>query len=283
MSNSFIIGGISGGISQTIMWPIEYMKTIKQLPESKNSSITQIFFKDIKTNGILSIYRGLVPQLTSAIPRTAMRYSTFDYLKNTVKDKNGNNTNLQKLSFGMIAGAFEAITITTPAEVIKVQLVNDNTRGSKDGLSNKSTFGNILNSLNKFYKINGLSGFYKGSLMTTIRQSTNHGITFLAVENMRPLLNNYDNIRPISGLLSGFTGGTLAVLLNNPIDVIKTNKQSERLNDSTSKIINEIYQKKGIQGFYSGLVLRTLRVGPMYGISFYIYDNLLNYFTPSKI
>jgi hypothetical protein len=264
MPNSFIIGGISGGISQTIMWPIEYMKTIKQLPEYNNLSITQTFIKDIKSNGIISIYRGLAPQLTSAIPRTAMRYAVFDHLKNNFKDINGNITNLQKLSFGMIAGASEAITITTPAEVVKVQLVNNNSQ--------------ILNTLKNFYKKNGLSGFYKGSFMTTIRQSTNHGITFLTVENLRPIFNDIEHIRPYSGLFAGSIGGTLAVLLNNPIDVIKTYKQSDRLNDSTSKIIKEIYQKKGIQGFYSGLALRTLRVGPMYGISFYIYDNLSNYF-----
>jgi hypothetical protein len=81
MTNSFIIGGISGCISQTIMWPIEYMKTLKQLPEYKNLSITRTFIKDIRTNGFISIYRGLAPQLTSAIPRTAMRYAVFDHLK----------------------------------------------------------------------------------------------------------------------------------------------------------------------------------------------------------
>jgi solute carrier family 25 protein 34/35 len=264
MTNSFIIGGISGCISQTIMWPIEYMKTIKQLPEYKNLLITKTFIKDIKTNGFISIYRGLAPQLTSAIPRTAMRYAVFDHLKNHFKDKNGNITNFQKLSFGMIAGASEAITITTPAEVVKVQLVNNNSE--------------ILNTLKNFYKKNGLPGFYKGSMMTTIRQSTNHGITFLTVENLRPLFNNMDYINAYSGLFAGSIGGSLAVLLNNPIDVIKTYKQSDRLNDSTIKIIKEIYQKKGVPGFYSGLVLRTLRVGPMYGISFYIYDSLAKYF-----
>ena len=73
-------------------------------------------------------------------------------------------------------------------------------------------------------------------------------------------------------------GGTIAVTLNNPIDVIKTYKQSDRLNDSTSKIIKEIYLNKGIKGFYSGLALRSLRVGPMYGITFFLYDSLTKYF-----
>ena len=258
MTNSFIIGGISGCISQSIVWPIEYMKTIKQLPEHRNLPIIKTIKNDIKFNGIKNIYRGLIPQLITTLPRTALRYSIFDYLKNNYS--NNNLSNLKKLSFGMIAGGTEAILLTTPSEVIKVQLIN-----------NKNS---SITTLKKFYENNGFKGFYKGSLPTTLRQSTNHGITFFSVETLRPLFNEFDYIKPYSSLFAGMIGGTLAVTLNNPIDVIKTYKQSDRLNDSTSKIIKEIYNKKGIHGFYSGLSLRILRVGPMYGLTFFMYDFL---------
>lgn len=262
MTNSFIIGGISGCISQSIVWPIEYMKTIKQLPEYRNLSIIKTIKSDIKFNGITNIYRGLIPQVITTMPRTALRYSIFDHLKNNYS--NDNISNLKKLSFGMIAGGTEAIILTTPSEVIKVQLIN-----------NKN---DSITTLKNFYKNNGIKGFYKGSLSTTLRQSTNHGITFLTVENLRPRFNEIDYIKPYSSLFAGMIGGTIAVTLNNPIDVIKTYKQSDRLNDSTSKIIKEIYLNKGIKGFYSGLALRSLRVGPMYGITFFIYDSLTKYF-----
>lgn len=262
MTNSFIIGGISGCISQSIVWPIEYMKTIKQLPEHRNLSIIKTVKNDIKLNGLRSIYRGLIPQLITTIPRAALRYSIFDQLKNSYS--NDNLTNLKKLSFGMIAGGSEAIILTTSSEVIKVQLIH-----------NKN---DSITTLKNFYKNNGIKGFYKGIIPTTLRQSTNHGITFLTVENLRPLINEIDYINPYSSLFAGMIGGTLAVTLNNPIDVIKTYKQSDRLNDSTTKIIKEIYQNKGIKGFYSGLALRFLRVGPMYGITFFIYDSLTTYF-----
>ena len=262
MTNSFIIGGISGCISQSIVWPVEYMKTIKQLPKYKNLSIIQTIKSDIKLNGITNIYRGLIPQLITTMPRTALRYSIFDYLKNNYS--NDNISNFKKLFFGMIAGGTEAIILTTPSEVIKVQLIN-----------NKN---DSITTLKNFYKNNGIKGFYKGSLSTTLRQSTNHGITFLTVENLRPIFNEVDYIKPYGSLFAGMIGGTLAVTLNNPIDVIKTYKQSDRLNDSTTKIIKEIYQNKGVKGFYSGLALRSLRVGPMYGITFFIYDLLIKYY-----
>ena len=265
MNNPIIIGGISGLVSQTITWPLEYMKTIKQLPKYKNISIIKTIFSDIRLNGIPSIYRGLIPQIVSVIPRNALRFSVYENLKNKYQDENQQTSFWQKLSFGMIAGASEAITLTTPAEVIKVQLINQ-----KYNYNNP----NILNTLKFIYSNYGISGFYKGTLMTTIRQSTNHGITFLTVGITEPIYNDISYISSISNLLAGMTGGALAVTLNNPIDVIKTYKQSDKSKESINSIIKEIIKEKGIFGFYTGLGLRMSRVAPMYGITFYIYDFL---------
>ena len=256
------MGAISGCISQFIVWPFEYMKTIKQLPNYKNLSIIENIKSDIKANGFTNIYKGFIPKLITTIPGTALRYSIFDYLKNNYSDDN--ISNFKKLSFGMIAGGSEAIILTTPSEVIKIQLINN---------KNNST-----TTLKNFYKNNGIKGFYKGLIPTTLRQSISHGITFLTVENLRPIFNEIDNIKPYSSLIAGMIGGTIAVTLNNPIDVIKTYKQSDRLNDSTTKIIKEIYQNKGIKGFYFGFALRSLRIGPMYGITFFTYDSLIKYY-----
>ena len=52
MNNSIIIGGITGFISQGLTWPMEYLKTTKQLPRYNNYSIFNTLKTDIKTNGL---------------------------------------------------------------------------------------------------------------------------------------------------------------------------------------------------------------------------------------
>ena len=50
---SLLAGGISGMISQTVTWPMEYIKTLKQLNKNKSIKTSQIVLNEIKKKGIL--------------------------------------------------------------------------------------------------------------------------------------------------------------------------------------------------------------------------------------
>ena len=121
MDNSIIIGGITGFISQGLTWPMEYLKTTKQLPKYNNHSIFNTLKTDIKTNGLITVYRGITPQLISAVPRSAIRFTVYENLKDKLQDENGNISTSKKFFCGLAAGGIEASTVMTPAEVIKVK------------------------------------------------------------------------------------------------------------------------------------------------------------------
>lgn len=258
MDNSIIIGGITGVISQGLTWPMEYLKTKKQLPQYSNSSVFKILSSDVKANGLLSVYRGLSPQLVSAFPRAAVRFAVYENLKNRLEDENGNLSNGKKFICGLVAGGVEAATVMTPAEVIKIQTINKNI--------------NLQNTLKNVYQTNGILGFYKGIVPTTIRQATTQGTSFLVYDKTKLYYDKINYIGSYSGLLAGMTGGTIAVLVNNPVDAIKTYKQSDRGNNSIISISNEIIKKHGFKGFYKGALLRISRVAPLHGFTFFTYD-----------
>ena len=263
MDNSIIIGGITGFISQGLTWPMEYLKTVKQLPGYKNSSIFKTLVSDIKTNGFFTVYRGIAPQLLSSVPRSSIRFTVYENLKKNLEDENGNLTNSRKFTCGLLAGGIEAATVMTPAEVIKIQTIN-----KKLGVTQI-----IKNTYNQY----GLKGFYKGSIETTIRQATTQGTSFLVYDKSKKIYDNSTYLSSYSGMLAGMTGGTIAVLVNNPIDAIKTYKQSDK-NGSLIQLGKEIYNKKGLFGFYNGALLRISRVAPLHGITFYTYEWLKNKF-----
>ena len=52
MDNSIIIGGITGFVSQGLTWPMEYLKTTKQLPRYRNSSILNTLIKNVSVMSI---------------------------------------------------------------------------------------------------------------------------------------------------------------------------------------------------------------------------------------
>lgn len=264
MDNSIIIGGITGFVSQGLTWPMEYLKTTKQLPRYKNTSIFNTLVTDIKMNGITTVYRGIAPQLLSSIPRSSIRFSVYENLKKKLQDDKGDLSNSKKLICGLTAGGVEAMTVMTPAEVIKIQTIN----------KGKS----VPESIKIIYRENGLLGFYKGGLETTLRQATTQGTSFLVYDKSKKIYEKNDYLNNYSGMLAGMTGGTMAVLVNNPIDAIKTYKQSDRGNGNLITIGKEILETKGFRGFYNGAVLRICRVAPLHGITFFTYDWLKNKF-----
>ena len=67
--------------------------------------------------------------------------------------------------------------------------------------------------------------------------------------------------------------GITAVLINNPIDVIKTRKQAE---DKKLNLIIKDLCNKGLPEFYKGLIPRMSRFGLLQGLNFYLFDKFKN-------
>ena len=104
--------------------------------------------------------------------------------------------------------------------------------------------------------------------------SSTQGVTFLTYDYSINYLNKSYYFKNNSALYAGIAGGVASVFVNNPIDVIKTYKQSDRINSNTLSIAKEIFESKGIIGFYNGLIFRTARVAPLQGITLCTYSIL---------
>lgn len=256
---SLLVGGISGLFSQIITWPLEFIKTTKQLPKYKDErSILNVVRNEVKINGYKILFTGILPQVTSSIPRSSLRFYTFNKL-NEILDNKDKKNNIKNFYTGIIAGGIEASVIMTPAEVIKVKSI-------------KYCKESNLSIIKRIYKNQGLSGFYQGIYPTVLRQATTQGFSFLAFNYSKPRYLNYFKDDNISSFLAGLTGGCFAVFVNHPIDTIKTRIQSNKLKGNLLNDIKNMYQENGILRFYKGGLLRGLRVGTLHGITFLSYD-----------
>ena len=255
---NFFAGGLSGLIGYTLTWPIEFSKIIKQLPKYKQNTFIESLKNEFRVKGINTFTRGLSSQLLFSFPRTALRFSIYEKLNNS--SDNILSPKLTKFINGLFAGFIEGVTLMVPGEIIKVQMINKNI--------------NLTNSFKFIYYKYGINGFYKGSLPSVIRLSSTQGVTFLTYDYSINYFNKSYYFKNNSALYAGIAGGVASVFINNPIDVIKTYKQSDRINSNTLSITNEIFKSKGIFGFYNGLIFRTARVAPLQGITLYTYNIL---------
>ena len=255
--NNILFGGISGMTSQAAVWPLEFMKTVKQFPvKSENILLQTVHYT--RTNGLWAMYRGMFPPVFFAFPRAALRFEIYDQIEK--KSKNPLN-NIEKFNAGVLTGCAEAFLFMTPSEMLKIYSI----RKKKP----------IYNAISEIYKDRGIKGLWNGGNATTIKQGLTQGITFLTVDRTKDYIDsNYNYLKSYSSFFGGLIGGSLAVIVNNPLDVIKTRQQITTNKISLFYVGNSIFKNEGISGLYRGAVLRAVRLGLLQAITFYIYDIL---------
>lgn len=246
-TKSFISGGITGTITQFITFPLDYYKTRRQLISANNLSFYQNLIKG---------FRIAIPQSLSTFPRVGIRFYSFQKYDNYLNNK---------LIAGILAGLTETITIYNVTETIKTNAMK---KGIKFGESRKYIYKNM-----------GIAGFYNGMLWTILRQSTSQGFSFYFQNKYCNLLEKYDekkylNIGQIN-FISGTFAGMSAVIINNPIDVIKTRKQASKF--STLSIIKTTLNQ-GILTFYKGCFSRMIRLGIQQGLNFYLFSKVSKFY-----
>ncbi|KAK0058739.1 tricarboxylate transport protein mitochondrial, partial [Biomphalaria pfeifferi] len=127
-----IAGAITGGLEICITFPTEYVKTQLQLDEKLG---TQKRYKGpidcvkvtVREYGVRGLYRGLSVLLYGSIPKSAVRFGSFEEFKKQMVGANGTLNAHQRLLCGLGAGVSEAIFAVTPMETVKVKFINDQT------------------------------------------------------------------------------------------------------------------------------------------------------------
>uniref|UniRef100_A0A0K0EBN4 Citrate transport protein n=1 Tax=Strongyloides stercoralis TaxID=6248 RepID=A0A0K0EBN4_STRER len=274
-----VIGGLTGAIEICITYPTEYVKTQLQLDERsaspKYKGPIDCVKQTLKNHGFFGLYRGLSVLLYGSIPKSSFRFGTFEYLKGKVMDERGNLTPVQRLYCGLGAGFSEAFFVVTPMETVKVKFINDQTL-------KEPKFKGFFHGVRCIVRQEGMKGLYQGLAATMAKQGSNQAIRFFVMETLKDWYRDGDNTKSISKPIIGMMGvlaGAASVYGNTPIDVVKTRMQSLERHKykSTLDCAIKIWKNEGFFAFYKGTVPRLSRVCLDVGITFVIYDSIMEF------
>ena len=164
-----LAGGLGGAGQVIVTNPMEIIKIQMQmnsLTKLNNNSI----FNVVRSLGLKNLYKGSSSCLMRDIPFSFIYFPLYDYLKS---EKNLNN-----YFSGMVAGGTSAFT-TTPLDVVKTRIQTTRVDDVK--------YKNLIDCFSKIYKNEGITAFYKGSGVRTLRSSIQFGITFAVFEKLSEL------------------------------------------------------------------------------------------------
>lgn len=245
--------------------PFDLVKIRLQTASSSQTSISVI--KDvIKNEGLTAFYKGTLPPLVGVGVCVSLQFYGFHETKRYFESQNRKlgvaGINLWPQTY--ISGAVAGIVNTPVASVVEQLRILSQSSTSKLRLSHV---------INDIYTKHGMRGIFRGTGITLVREIQSYGVWFLAYESTVQQIIQYRNYTSRNDLKtwellgSGALAGNLLWLSAYPIDVIKSNVQSDsfkhlKFNGSSIKAIHYIFHHYGFRGFWKGLGPCLVRATP---------------------
>lgn len=293
---NFACGSVAGAIGATFVYPIDLVKTRMQNQRSgKLASVSgeavlyrnslDCFGKVVKGEGVLGLYRGLLPQLVGVAPEKAIKLTMNDLVRGLLRDKTtGAITVTEEVIAGGCAGASQVI-FTNPLEIVKIRLQVQGEAAKLNPSYIRVGAGTIVKEL-------GLKGLYKGAGACLLRDIPFSSIYFTAYSHLksdffhegRVIDGQKKKLTPLELLSAGALAGMPASYLATPADVIKTRLQvvprpGQQTYSGIIDAASKIYAQEGFVAFFKGGPARVLRSSPQFGVTLLSYE-LIQRFLP---
>ncbi|XP_064108216.1 mitochondrial 2-oxodicarboxylate carrier-like isoform X2 [Macrobrachium nipponense] len=264
MGINLVAGGSAGFTEICIMHPLDVVKTRFQIQTTGNpsdphyyTSVYDCIRKMARNEGILSLYKGVLPPVLVETPKRAVK--TF-------------------FLAGLGSGTTEAILVN-PFEVVKVaQQANRAQHKVAPG-----TFA-VAREIIKTQGL-GFRGLNKGVTATIGRNGLFNCVYFGLFHSVNTRITQPQEKwqQNLQKFFIGLVAGILGCLVNIPFDVAKSRIQGPQPTPgqikyrSTFGSIATVYKEEGFLALYKGLVPKVLRLGPGAGIMMIVYENVQSY------
>lgn len=264
---SFLAGSLSGTCSTLLFQPLDLVKTRIQaavcVKGAPRASMMAIVSSVIQKDKITGLWRGLVPSITRCVPGIGIYFSTIHCLKGRF------GTSQTPLESMLIGGSARSVAVVTmiPFTVLKTRYE-----------SGEFKYKNMFRGLITIYKLEGVKGLFSGLTPTLLRDVPFSGLYFMFYTQLKQL-RRYgqvpDSRVPLFHFTCGVTAGMMASMITQPADVLKTHMQLyPHRYGRLSNAAKFVYERDGLEGFWRGIIPRTIRRTLMAALAWTVYEEV---------
>ncbi|KAJ8634005.1 hypothetical protein MRB53_027341 [Persea americana] len=276
-SKYLIAGGVAGATSRTATAPIDRLKVVMQVQTTRAHIKPEI--KRIWREGHFSgFFRGNGLNVLKVAPESAIRFYTYEVLKNLIANAKGQEKGdigtTGHLIAGGLAGAVAQTTVY-PMDLVKTRLQTSGCEGGK-----VPRVGMLAKEI---LVQEGPRAFYRGLVPSLMGMIPYAGIELAAYETFKDmsrthLLNN-DEPGPLLQLCCGTVSGALGASCVYPLQVIRTRMQAQHSKAGAgypgmSDVFWRTLRNEGLSGFYKGIFPNLLKVVPSASITYLVYETM---------
>ncbi|KIW49512.1 hypothetical protein PV05_11185 [Exophiala xenobiotica] len=295
---NLIAGGGAGMMEALACHWLDTIKVRMQLsrrgraPGTKSRGFIATGRDIVKRETVFGLYKGLGAVLTGIVPKMAIRFTSYEWYKQLLANKDGVVTSQATFLAGLCAGVTEAVAVVTPMEVVKIRL-----QAQYHSLSDPldvPKYRSAPHALLSVVREEGIGALYRGVSLTALRQGTNQAVNFTAYTEFKELLQKWQpeyqgkNLPSYQTTLIGLISGAMGPFSNAPIDTIKTRLQktpAEPGQTAISRIVlitKDMFKQEGPRAFYKGITPRVMRVAPGQAVTFTVYEFLKKHIEDSN-
>mmetsp|Transcript_3179 Transcript_3179/g.5808 ORF Transcript_3179/g.5808 Transcript_3179/m.5808 type:complete len:368 (-) Transcript_3179:203-1306(-) len=301
-------GGMAGSVAKTvtaplsrltILYQVHPMVTTKENRPKFSMSLRGGFSKIIERGGVLSLWKGNGTSVLHRFPFSAINFYCYEgmldilngpqRLSDDDEDSMDNSTEISTFS-RLIAGGVAGCTACVacyPLDLVRTRLTTQ--------LDGQEHYRGITDAFVKIFKSEGFLGLYSGIGPTLMVAVPSFSISYVVYGSLKEyaledeLFYNLRKVDAVSGeeklgfqltLMCGAASGTLSTLVTFPFDTVRRRMQIQSLHFAPEErltgvqMIRKLLRKDGVKGFYRGLTPEVLKVVPMVGTMFTMYEYL---------
>lgn len=299
-------GGVAGSVAKTVTAPLSRLTilfqvhslvTTKENRPKYATSYTEGMRKIIQRGGLLSMWKGNGTSVIHRFPFSAINFFVYENMLdittknrhlfelNQSQSKTKDAPPLARMISGATAGC-TACVACYPLDLVRTRLTTE--------LPGQEYYKGITDAFAKILKSEGVSGLYAGLGPTLFVAVPNFAISYTVYGTLKEYVLDdelFYNLRKVDvdgqeslglqlTLLCGAASGTLSTLVTFPFDTVRRRMQIQNLHIPEHKRLSGVgqikvlMQNEGFRGIYRGLTPELLKVVPMVGTMFTVYEFL---------
>jgi len=289
---NFLLGGVAGGISKTVVAPIERVKLLLQVQDAstqmkaggtkKYTGMVNCFTRVYAEQGLLSFWRGNMANIIRYFPTQALNFA-FKEKYQKIFIRHDKKTDFWKFFAGMLAAGGAAgatgMCFVYPLDFARTRLGADVGKSAAE-----RQFNGIFDCMKKIIKADGVTGLYQGFTISVFGIIIYRATFFGLYDTAKAMA--YDDPKKahfVFAFIVGFTVETLAGIIAYPIDTVRRRMMmqsgtgADRMYSGSIDCAKKIFVNEGgIQPFYKGCFSNILR-GLGGAIVLVMYDEMKKY------
>jgi len=170
-------GACAGMTATALTHPLDTVRLRLALPNCGYTGMGNAFTTMVRAEGVVSLYKGLIPTLVGIAPYAALNFASYDMLKRYMYDNGAIKQNaVANLGLGGAAGTLAA-TVCYPLDTIRRRM---QMKGQ--------VYRNQADAFVTIFRTEGVTGFYRGWAANTIKVVPQNAIRFVAYEALKSVL-----------------------------------------------------------------------------------------------